>query len=110
MQLSGMSQCSTLFGDEFTDWLNTIALIPHKSTKEDVKTVEAAFRGLEKVLGPVSKTTGHPRPPSNRYSPQGGLRMSRQWIPTIQNKDQFGSSSEVNGRKLTTTIWTVMNA
>jgi hypothetical protein len=30
--------------------------------------------------------------------------MSRQWIPTIQNKDQFGSSSEVNGRKLTTTI------
>jgi hypothetical protein len=33
MQLSGMSQCSTLFGDEFTDWLNTIALIPHKATK-----------------------------------------------------------------------------
>jgi hypothetical protein len=71
MQLSGMSQCSTLFGDEFTDWLNTIALIPHKATKGRCEDVEAAFRGLEKVLGPVSKTAGHPRPPSNRCSTAG---------------------------------------
>lgn len=42
-----------------------------KQLKEDVKTVEASFRGLEKVLGLVSKAAGHPRPPSSRCSTAG---------------------------------------
>ncbi len=71
--------------------------------KEDVKSVGAAVGGLEKDLGPGSKTAS-----ASFAIKQAGVAFARATdhpiVPNDPNKHQFGGSSEANGRKLSATI------
>jgi hypothetical protein len=62
--------------------------------KNDVRDVATAFTGLEKDVGPGSKTAA---------TPPGAVR-SASVHPDDPNKGQFGELAEANGRRLTATI------
>lgn len=75
-----------------------------QTVKKDVKTVEVAVDGLEKEVGPGSKTAL--TMPLSTVLAAENVTLTNQTLidPNDPNKGQFGGKPEANGRKLSATI------